>query len=72
MPGGMIFALKGDVVNNDGSTGDLKAGQVALREGKRPRPLVLRVNQGQCLEVTVTNLLDPKPTDAVQPTTSDV
>lgn len=33
------------------------AGNVKLRSDKRPRPLVLRVNEGDCLEVTFTNLL---------------
>lgn len=32
------------------------AGKVKLRSSKRPRPLVLRVNQGDCLDVTFTNL----------------
>ena len=37
---------------------DIKlAGNVRLRSDKRPRPLVLRVNDGDCLEVTFTNLL---------------
>lgn len=37
---------------------DLKlAGNVKLRSDKRPRPLVLRANEGDCLEVTFTNLL---------------
>lgn len=35
------------------------AGKVRLRSDKRPRPLVLRVNEGDCLEVTFTNLLSP-------------
>lgn len=30
---------------------------VTLRPGKRPRPMVLRVNQDQCLEINFTNLL---------------
>jgi hypothetical protein len=47
-PGGMIFALERDVVPT-GSTPKLKAGAVKLRDSKRPRPLVLRVNQGDCL-----------------------
>jgi manganese oxidase len=34
-------------------------GNVKLREGKRPRPLVLRVNEGDCLDVSFTNLLPP-------------
>ena len=35
------------------------AGHVKLRADKRPRPLVLRVNEGDCLQVTFTNLLTP-------------
>jgi manganese oxidase len=35
------------------------AGRVKLRADKRPRPLVLRVNEGDCLQVTFTNLLTP-------------
>ena len=31
-----------------------------LRSDKRPRPLVLRANEGDCLEVTFTNLLSPE------------
>ncbi len=35
------------------------SGQVTLRPDKRPRPLTLRMNEGDCLEITFTNLLDP-------------
>ncbi len=35
------------------------AGHVKLRSDKRPRPLVLRANEGDCLRVTFTNLLSP-------------
>ncbi|MFQ5653426.1 MAG: multicopper oxidase domain-containing protein, partial [Planctomycetota bacterium] len=58
-PDGMIFALMRDVVAE--GAGGIAPGNVRLRDGKRPRPLVLRVNQGDCLEVTLTNLLDPTP-----------
>ncbi|MGE3353269.1 MAG: copper oxidase [Planctomycetota bacterium] len=64
-PHGMMYALRRDVV----STGpqpwppvdppQLVAGRVRLRDDLRPRPLVLRVNEGDCLQVTFTNLLDP-------------
>lgn len=49
IPSGMIFALKRDtvVVNN----------QVQLRPGKRPRPLVLRANVGDCMAITLTNVI---------------
>ena len=42
----------------------LAAGQVRLRDCKRPRPLVLRANVGDVLLVRVTNLLmKPQPPD---------
>ena len=59
--GGMMFALKRDVVSVSGP-GPLKAGYVMLRPGKRPRPIVLRMNVGDCLTVRFTNLLKPTPT----------
>lgn len=62
-PVGMVYALEHDVV--DLATGASCAevtctpGAVALRPDKRARPLVLRVAEGDRLEVTFTNLLDP-------------
>jgi hypothetical protein len=76
VPQGMIYALKRDVVpDNCYSGGDcttsgapltLQPGKVQLRRDRRPRPLVLRVNEGQCLIITLWNLLPP-----TQATTSD-
>lgn len=67
-PHGMMFALTRDLWVADSSAPDgirapypgetLSSGKVALRPGKRPRPLVLRVNKGDCLEIVFTNLLD--------------
>lgn len=57
-PYGMIYALRRDVVSNR-SGGELSPGQVKMRSDKRPRPLVLRANEGDILEVTFTNLLNP-------------
>ncbi|HEU4837223.1 MAG TPA: hypothetical protein VFS90_22520 [Pyrinomonadaceae bacterium] len=57
-PGGMIYALKRDVVAIDPLKG-LVAGNVRLRSTKRPRPIVLRMNSGDCLRITFTNLLSP-------------
>jgi len=54
---GMMFALQRDVVPISGTT--LTAGNVQLRSDKRPRPLVLRMNVGDCLTITFTNLLSP-------------
>jgi plastocyanin len=39
----------------------LSPGRVMLRGAKRPRPIVLRANVGDCLEIHFTNLLDPGP-----------
>ena len=49
-PAGMMYALAKDVV---GST----PGGVSLRADKRPRPIVLRVNEGDCLSILFTNYL---------------
>ncbi|HXO39572.1 MAG TPA: multicopper oxidase domain-containing protein, partial [Candidatus Acidoferrum sp.] len=54
---GMMFALQRDVVPISGTT--LTAGNVQLRSDKRPRPLVLRMNMGDCLTINFTNLLAP-------------
>lgn len=59
-PNGMIYALKQDIVAIDSVKG-LTAGNVRLRTDKRPRPIVLRMNSGDCLRVTFTNLLSPSP-----------
>jgi hypothetical protein len=62
---GMVYALRRDVVNKStlvpltvnaaGGTPN----NVMLRPDKRPRPLILRVAAGDCLDVTLTNLLAP-------------
>jgi manganese oxidase len=54
--GGMIFALRRDVVSTAGP-GELKPGKVMLRADKRPRPIVLRANVGDCLQISFQNLL---------------
>ena len=62
--GGMVFALRRDVVSNETGKpgpGPLKPGLVMVRPDKRPRPIVLRVNVGDCLEVSFQNLLAPLP-----------
>lgn len=67
-PQGMIFALKRDVVPIDPALG-LTKGNVKLREDKRPRPLVLRMNVGDCLTINFENLLADTPRDEEQPAT---
>jgi manganese oxidase len=66
---GEIYALRADVVSTDPTSTELQPGKVMLREDKRPRPLVLRVNAGDCLEIRFANLLDPVPKDPMQPVT---
>jgi hypothetical protein len=65
---GMIYALARDVVvsGTNQIVSDLTpsqragiAGQVSVRADKRARPLTLRANEGDCLDLTFTNLLDP-------------
>jgi hypothetical protein len=70
-PNGQIYSLRRDVVhsnilpNNGESIGDVGpgdvdiAGHVSLRPDKRPRPLVLRANCDDILEIHFTNLLNP-------------
>jgi hypothetical protein len=60
IPEGMIFALASDVVGLDGKSAPSK-GNAMLRRGKRARPIVLRVNQYDCLAITFTNLLNSTP-----------
>ena len=70
-PQGMMYALRRDVVPTNDVDGlpdpeanyTLTAGQVRLRRDKRPRPLVLRVNAGDCLHIRFTNLLSPTASD---------
>lgn len=69
----MIFALRRDVIpvpgiklNQHSKLQDIEApalvpGQVQLRPDKRPRPLVLRMNVGDCLQINFQNLLAPDP-----------
>jgi hypothetical protein len=72
VPGGMVFALVNDVepmtpaanpsCPDPSGLADWNgwdAGCVQLKGYKRPRPIVLRVNQGQCLKIEFRNLLAP-------------
>ncbi|BCR04428.1 multicopper oxidase [Desulfuromonas versatilis] len=69
-PQGMIFALAKDVVPKDTLPEDqdlahsclntaCSPGDVKLRDDKRPRPIALRVNEGECLQISFKNLLAP-------------
>jgi hypothetical protein len=60
LPDAMIYALAGDVEPTSGTEADWTkwtAGNVRLKSYKRPRPMVLRVDKGQCLQVQFRNLL---------------
>jgi len=59
--GGMIFALRRDVVSTVAPGGPLTPGKVMLRPDKRPRPIVLRANAGDCLQISFQNLLGNLP-----------
>src|ERR1700752_501924 len=50
IPGGMVFALKRDTVGGQGTQ---------IRADKRPRPIVLRANVGDCIQITLTNNIPP-------------
>jgi hypothetical protein len=66
MPGGMIYALRRDVIaGHNGS--EIAAGNVQLDPNRRPRPLVLRMRVGDCLHIKFQNLLSPQ---ALGPNTS--
>ncbi|MCM2357041.1 MAG: copper oxidase [Geobacteraceae bacterium] len=59
---GMAYVLRRDVINLDSGLpltagGAAVPGKVAIRPDKRPRPLVLRVAAGDCLQVNFQNLL---------------
>lgn len=66
-PQGMMYALRRDVVPISGTT--LSAGNVKLRADKRQRPIVLRMNVGDCLRITFQNLLSPTRRDDDQSNT---
>ena len=69
-PQGMMYALRRDVEPIDSSQGLVK-GNVRLRADKRPRPIVLRMNVGDCLEIDFENLLAETPRDNQQPATRE-
>jgi len=62
-PQGQIYALKHDVVSSSGGSTRPSAGDAMLRADKRPRPLVLRMNVGDCLNIELTNWLHPTSAD---------
>lgn len=70
---GIVYALARDVINQDSGLpltrgGAPVPGRVTLRPDKRPRPLVLRAAEGDCLRVNLTNLLTPAANPRSTPT----
>ncbi len=59
IPNAFIYALRRDTINSNGT--------LALRPGKRPRPIVLRANVGDCLRVNFTNAIPPSAFNASTP-----
>ncbi|MBD0270770.1 MAG: copper oxidase [Acetobacteraceae bacterium] len=66
-PAFMVYALRQDVVPKSGS-GALTPGNAKLRDDHRPRPLVLRMNVGDCLTIQFQNLLNPTPVEVNEAT----
>src|SRR3982751_3364131 len=59
---GSVYALRRDVINVDSGLplsagGAAPPGHLAIRPDKHPRPIVLRVTAGDCLQVKFQNLL---------------
>jgi manganese oxidase len=50
IPNGFVFALRSDTITT-------AAGNLQLRPGKRPRPIVLRANVGDCLKIAFQNAI---------------
>ena len=59
IPNAFIFALRRDTTGT-GTT-------LQLRPGKRPRPIALRANVGDCLQITFTNAIPPSAFQASTP-----
>ncbi|HEV2762170.1 MAG TPA: hypothetical protein VGV38_04170, partial [Pyrinomonadaceae bacterium] len=66
-PAGMIYALERDVEAIEGTTPG--PGNARLRDGKRPRPLTLRLNAGQKLQINFKNWLGQTRAHDNQPAT---
>jgi manganese oxidase len=72
IPDGLMFVLRQDVLESASPLG-----KPTLKANKRPRPLVLRANQDDCITITFTNKIVPpvypnNPTDPSSPTAGPV
>jgi hypothetical protein len=79
---GMMYALRHDVVSISATNPDITATitdpltgaqrrNAKLRDDKRPRPLVLRVAAGDCLDVNFQSLVSPVPNPLNAPVDRD-
>ncbi|MFY0584010.1 hypothetical protein ACN28S_65570 [Cystobacter fuscus] len=68
-PSGMMYALQRDVEAID-ATRPIGPGNARLRLDKRPRPLTLRANVGDCLRIQFTNWLAPTRAEIPNPAQS--
>ena len=64
IPNAFVFALKADTI----TTGNT----IQLRPGKRPRPIVLRANVGDCLRIFFTNAVPQAAFDSSTPNSPKV
>ncbi|MGJ8677370.1 MAG: hypothetical protein ACSHX0_07615 [Akkermansiaceae bacterium] len=86
LPQGQMYALEHDVVRNDCPydefghddiesaqySADLESGNVRLKSYKRPRPIVLRANKGDILEIHFRNLLPKNLSESLRMATVEV
>ena len=70
-PHGMMYALERDVVRSSNEILSPLPGDAKLRRDKRPRPLTLRMNVGDCLTVRFKNMLRSTPADEEQVATRE-
>src|ERR1043165_3256529 len=59
IPNAFVFALRSDTIISNNT--------IQLRPGKRPRPIVLRANVGDCLRVKFENAIPPAAFDQFPP-----
>src|SRR5215213_3489720 len=59
IPNALVFALRGDTIGSGNN--------IQLRPGKRPRPIALRANVGDCLQIKFTNAVPPAAFNASTP-----
>ena len=64
IPNAFVFALKADTITSNN--------QLQLRPGRRPRPIVLRANVGDCLRIFFTNAVPQAAFDSSTPNSPKV